>query len=324
MTHSSRPEGSLAVERPPQDTMTSDGRSEAPRWSPLGRSTGAVVYLAFPPTTVLAYAVDDRRTVSEVRVRPALGDHPHLIERLRDRVVVQTVDDRTVMFGDDRRPRSLGRSLVFLPSPPHAVWLVTGDALATDGRMRVRHVRLDGRVTVPLVRIPTGYLPVGGRGRRVMLWDERGLWWWRPATGAVRATAGAQVLDVGATVTVTCDEYCSVASVHSATGRRRVRAGQWARFEWAALSPDERCVALVTFGRRSTLLVLDRTIGAVSVVAKGRLAVHRRLAWSADGRFLFFATRAGELAVFDVAGGTTAMVSAEIGTAHSFAVGAAP
>lgn len=315
-----RTDRSLVVDAAPSVTSTAEG---AITWSPLERSTGTTLSLAYAAGPVHLLDVDRGKVIEEVPVELTVSDVPDLlVARVGSATVVQARDDVTYVFGPRLPLRRLGRSWWFLPASRDLVWLIDGTSLQPGAGLRVRLVDLTGAEVLPLTAVPADQRPIAGRHDRLLLKDIGVLRWWNPHTGATQSTP-RDVLAVSAGVTVVCRDRCHTVDVLDPSGRRRERLHTQHRVLAAVLAPEDRAVALLTDAANTTaasLLIADLAGRAVHTVADGAALVSRRLlTWSPNGAFVFFATVDGTLGVFDRASHTLHRVDVDLSEVDAMA-----
>jgi hypothetical protein len=287
-------------------------------WAALEEETGASVLVADP--AALRVVDVDAGTDAEVSIRPANVAGRRAVERVGGHVVVQAADGRTLALGPGvGAVRDLGASSGFLPAPPAGVWLLLeGDG----GPGRIAQVDLGAGVLGRPVDVPAGQTPVAGQGGRVLLGGPAGLRWWDPVTGWTDDISGEQVLDVGQTTTVVCDADCRTVDILGRDGGRTGRARTAEPVVAAALSPDERRVALVTGGEvaTGTLLMVDRDAEQLETLANGFASPTSSPGptWGIAGSRLFLLTADGDLAVVDAATGSVGVTDVDLEDAAAF------
>jgi hypothetical protein len=292
--------------------------TQAGGWAALEEQTGASLLVA--GASALRLVDVDAGTDAALSIRPARGEGRSAVERVGVHAVVQTADGRTLAFtpgaGD---VRDLGASSGFLPSPPDRVWLLTEGGA---DQIRIEQVDLGGGSIVGPVDVPSGQVPLAGQGAWILLGGPAGLRWWDPTSGWTDEIAGAQVLDVGQTTTVVCDADCRTVDILGRDGGRTGRARTAEPVVAAALSADERRVALVTGGEvaTGTLLMVDRDAEQLETLANGFAPPPTAAApaWDVAGSRLFLPTADGRLAVVNAATGRVGVSDTDLEDAAAF------
>jgi hypothetical protein len=164
----------------------------------------------------------------------------------------------------------------------------------------LREVTVDGRVTVPEVRSPSGKWPLGAVGDALVFeTNSGGLEVWDPRTGSVtRRLPGAVMGTAQGSLLASCDAaYETLQIVDVNTGEARVIAppsGFDSFLCWSgAFSPNGTLLALpATAGSDletpRTLVLVDAEQGTATAVEGSRVApgyVH--VAWAASGQSVF-------------------------------------
>jgi hypothetical protein len=248
--------------------------------------------------------VDAGRAEERPLAELAPGDPSHRIVRREDELVLWGYDTYVLDADLSRPPRKLGDSWFFVPSSkPDRVWLAHLDPESPEtvrALAAVSEVSVDGRVTVPRVRLPQGRWPVAAVGDDLVFESRRGgLELWSPAARAFTARLPGAALgpsqgdllawcrDEGRTLHVT--------DVGAESDRAVTPPGDFAAFDCAsgAFSPDGTTLAVpvtrtLELGVSRSLALVDVEKGVASAVQGS--TVHPDyvfVAWSQAGDRVF-------------------------------------
>lgn len=303
----SRSDSDIAFEPPPQPSPGAGDAAAA--WADNGSFAAATdTVLLFDTGADSVHAVDldegvaARRTVAGQRP----GDQPYRLWRTEDTLIVGWSEIHAVSL-PTAQSRLLGEATIFVPAAePGHVWLIDyADGRVGQGAATYRLVNLDGEVQAesPGVDRPS-HFPARGVLGGLAMETEDGVAIWDTEAEKIVARFGKGngfVSDTAGRTLVWCEDNCARLYVTDLGGDDRSFVPPEGHDVFdarsARLSPDGTLVAAIVAddGPRhdestGSVVILEPESGEVRSVTRPLQPPPAYIAWSADGRQLFFSS----------------------------------